>query len=167
MRRIVYQLSIGELPNDMFVFTICLNHRCVRHSHLFKGTQADWETKCANSKARGDENGSRLHPDRLARGDENGSRTHPERLARGGKHGSRTHPDRVPRGDRHGARIHPERLARGESVHGAKLTANDVCTIRQCYTGERGQLLALARHYNVHPTLIGLIVRRKIWKHVE
>jgi hypothetical protein len=34
-----------------------------------------------------------------ARGDENGSRTHPERQARGDRHGSITHPKALPRGE--------------------------------------------------------------------
>jgi hypothetical protein len=38
----------------------------------------------------------------MARGDANGSRLHPECLARGDRHGSRLHPDRVARGDRNG-----------------------------------------------------------------
>jgi hypothetical protein len=49
---------------------------------------------------------------------------------KGDRNGSRTHPERVARGDRSGSRTHPERRPRGESHPAAKLTQNKVKLIR-------------------------------------
>ncbi len=49
VRRIVYQLAIGELPDDMYVTTVCENDRCVRHSHLRKMTENEMRIKLCNS----------------------------------------------------------------------------------------------------------------------
>ena len=49
----------------------------------------------------------------------------------------------------------------------SKLTEDDVRAIRAVYaTGEISQR-RLAKQYGVHPSLIGFIVRREYWQHVE
>lgn len=48
----------------------------------------------------------------------------------------------------------------------AKLTLDDVVSIRAAYTGVRGQGVQLARQYQVTGALISAIVRRKRWKDV-
>lgn len=57
---------------------------------------------------------------------------------------------------------------RGEQNGFAKLTEADVLDIRRTYvrgSHEFGQY-ALARRFNVDQTLIGLVVRRKAWRHI-
>jgi hypothetical protein len=54
---------------------------------------------------------------------------------------------------------------RGERSHLAKLGPSDVLAIRErSRKGER--FVPLAAEYNVDRTLIGMIVRRQIWKHI-
>lgn len=58
----------------------------------------------------------------------------------------------------------PPRSAR-ESPHGnSKLTWAEVLEIRAAYTGERGQLKALARQYCVERPTISNIVYYRTWK---
>lgn len=60
------------------------------------------------------------------------------------------------------------RQAKGDANGLAKLTDDDIRMIRATYVRGcpiNGQY-ALARRFGVHQTLIGMIVRREIWKHV-
>jgi hypothetical protein len=116
--------------------------------------------------ARGDRNGARLHPERIARGDASGARLHPERLARGDAHHARQHPERLARGDAHYSRIHPERLARGDANGSAKLTEGNIRFIFQLRAQGWTQT-RLAAEFGVSVSLIGLILSRKVWAHVE
>jgi HNH endonuclease len=150
-----------------------------------KGRQAKGDKNGARTRPerlpRGDAHYSRTRPERLPRGDSHGRHTKPERTARGGRHGRHTKPERTARGDRHGAHLHPEKLSRGqthgsrtkpekiprgESQGSAKLTDEDVKTIRARY--EAGGIFQreLAREFGVSSVNIGFIVRRKSWAHV-
>lgn len=66
----------------------------------------------------------------------------------------------------------PERKARGERQHLAKLTEDDVRTIRAIYQrGKAGyssdvSMTSLARRYHVSKSTMAAIVRRDTWKHV-
>lgn len=60
--------------------------------------------------------------------------------------------DLLPRGDRHGR---------------AKLTADDVRAIRHRYDGGGVSQIALANEYGVNQTMVGFIVRRVSWAHVN
>lgn len=60
--------------------------------------------------------------------------------------------------DRHG------RTARGSSIGTSKLTSEQVCSIRQEYTGRRGQKTELAKRYGVSRTMIYYIVNNEWWK---
>lgn len=51
-RRVVYGLSSGELPDEMFVITICGNTRCVRQSHLKAITSQEMEAIRCNAPAK-------------------------------------------------------------------------------------------------------------------
>lgn len=68
----------------------CDNPPCCRPDHLFEGTHADNIADCVakGRNAKGDRNGSRLHPERVARGTRQGTHTHPETVRRGVKHGN-------------------------------------------------------------------------------
>jgi hypothetical protein len=68
VRRLVYQLVFGPVPDDMFVLTTCDNTRCVSQFHMRQGTAADLEFKRVTHTATGDAHYSRQQPERLARG---------------------------------------------------------------------------------------------------
>lgn len=94
-----------------------------------------------------------------------GSHTKPERLARGDRSGSRLHPERLARGEKHHSKTKPECLARGEAHGLSKLTSAQVIDIRAKHAaGSKHR--ELAELFRVSKTLIGCIVKRKIWLHV-
>ena len=69
-------------------------------------------------------------------------------------------------GDRNGSRLYPEKRPRGEQNSQAKLTE---CQVREILAKHaEGAITAaqLSRDYNVSKVLVGLIVKRKAWKHV-
>lgn len=71
------------------------------------------------------------------------------------------------KGDRHGTHTHPEKVARGENAGLAKLTWEQVRTIRRRYAwcGIGGDSsTTLAKKFGVHYSTILDIVRNKVWK---
>lgn len=79
-----------------------------------------------------------------------------------------THPERAAKGDDNGSRKHPEKLKRGNDHPNSKLTLEAVRDIRAQAVGrQRGTYARLAEKYNVTLPLIGAVVNRRIWKHVE
>lgn len=82
--RVTWELSHGPIPAGMLVCHRCDTPACVRPDHLFLGTAKD-NTQDMLEKGRhqhGDQHYSRRRPELLARGDRNGSRVHPERVPR-------------------------------------------------------------------------------------
>lgn len=136
LRRVMYRLVFGEVADDEVITTTCRNKKCVRHSHLKKITREEHEANRANSAATGDRNGLRAHPERAARGDKSG------------------------------ARLYPERRPRGENHKQAKLTTDDVYTIR-ALCGQGTPHTVVAQKYGVDPSTIGKIVRGRLWAHVQ
>lgn len=68
-------------------------------------------------------------------------------------------------GDRNPARQRPETRPRGDSHSLARLTSQQVQTIRVEYANGTTQI-ALARRFGVGESTIGSVVRRETWRHV-
>jgi len=68
-------------------------------------------------------------------------------------------------GDRNGSRTHPEQLPRGSNHKRSKLTEQSVLEIRRL-ADEGAMNCQIAQQYGVSKSLVGLIVRRKIWTHI-
>ena len=152
--RVAWFLAHGRWPAPCGLHK-CDNPSCVDDEHIFEGTHVDnmhdMKRKGRDRKARGDANGSRLYPESRPRGDANGSRLHPERLARGNANGSR---------------LHPESRPRGENNSSSKLNEDNIRLIfhlrSQGWTKTR-----TAAYFGVSQVLIGLIIARKLWTHVD
>lgn len=69
-------------------------------------------------------------------------------------------------GERHGSRTRPESVQRGEQQGMSKLTESKVIEIREKYAVGNIGLVSLGEQYGVSHSLVGLIVKRKAWKHV-
>ena len=67
---------------------------------------------------------------------------------------------------RGGAAVHPERVPRGETHGAAKLTAEAVREIRHLYAVGAANQYELAARFGVSQPAIGMIVRRRNWRHV-
>lgn len=72
----------------------------------------------------------------------------------------------LPSGERHHARSRPEVMARGERNASAKLTADDVRSIRRARDAQLGTLRGLALKYGVTKGTINFIAKRKTWRHI-
>jgi hypothetical protein len=136
--RFSYTVSVGPIPKGLQICHRCDNGICVRPDHLFIGTQLDNRRDCVakGRTAKGDQNGSRLYPDRRARG------------------------------DRNGLRVHPERAAMGERNAQAILTAPEVLEIRRLHQTGLHTQRKLGVQFGVSYSQIHLIVKRKKWKHI-
>ena len=70
--RVAWELEHGEIEGGLFVCHRCDNPGCVRVDHLFLGTNRDNvdDSLAKGRTAKGERNGSRTRPDRIARGEE-------------------------------------------------------------------------------------------------
>lgn len=63
-------------------------------------------------------------------------------------------------------RMEHGRAMRGEENHKAKLTAEQVKSIRAAWEAGQHNKSEIARQYNVTNMLVGKIIRRELWKHI-
>jgi hypothetical protein len=89
IHRISWILEYGEIPDGLCVLHRCDNPPCSRPSHLFLGTKIDNTADMVSKgrQAKGDKNGSRIHPESLPRGENHGMNTCPERRTYGERNG--------------------------------------------------------------------------------
>ena len=71
-----------------------------------------------------------------------------------------------PTGKSHFSQTNPEKNARGEQFKTAKLTTEKVLQIRERFAAGGVLQRELGEQHGVSQVLIGLIVRRKAWKHI-
>lgn len=70
-------------------------------------------------------------------------------------------------GNKHGAYTKPECVLRGSKNGNSKLSEDQVITIRSRYSAGGITMQSLANKYGVSQPLIGMIIRRKKWKHLQ
>jgi hypothetical protein len=138
--RLSFELFKEKIPIGIFVCHRCDVRSCINPDHLFLGTAKD-NMKDASLKGR------------MPRGDKNGARLHPEKLARGNKNGARLYPDRLipPKGERNGM---------------AKLSSEDVQEIKIKYLPGKISYRELAESYGVSRSAISKIIIGKSWRHL-
>jgi len=143
--RLSWMLHYGAIPVGMFVLHHCDNPSCVRPDHLFLGTQTDNMKDCVRKRR----HAAVTHPECIPTGKRSARRKHPKSWS-----------DWVPP-----AKLNPE-LVRGQKNPAAKLTDDDVRSIRRLYaTGEFTQA-RLAKQFKVGQTAISNILLGRRWAHV-
>lgn len=138
--RVAWELTHGPIPNGLWVCHRCDNPPCCNPAHLFLGTLQE---NVADMVTKG------------------------RHVGGSGRPFPHIHPDRRARGDRNGSRTKPESRPRGERFASAKLTDAAVRAIRSAFATGGITQKQLAAQYAVSDTLIGAVVARRNWKHVE
>lgn len=134
-----YILSGGRFQNGPLVrHKECRNPRCVNPKHLADGTFQD------NAD-------DRVKDGTSAKGDKNGSRLHPERLKRGKDHPSYLRTDYLPHGSNHWR---------------AKLSEADVLEMRRLKAEEGLGCCKLAKRFNMSLTNAKDILAKRTWRHI-
>jgi hypothetical protein len=137
--RVAWMIRHGSIPEGMCVLHKCDNPSCCNVDHLFLGTNDD---NVADKVAKG----------RVPRGDWHSARLRPETVARGDRHGSKTKPHLMPRGERCG---------------NSKLNEDAVREIRRLWSTGTMTKTSIGAQFGVTQVVVGGIVRRVRWKHVE
>ncbi len=79
--RVSWTLENGKIPKNLMVLHHCDNRKCINPNHLFLGTNEDNVRDMI-------EKGRQQNYSNMAKGNANGARKYPEKLARGEKNGS-------------------------------------------------------------------------------
>ncbi len=147
--RVAFVMQKGRIDEGVIVMHDCDNPECVRH--LSAGTQAD---NLADMRAKGRQR--YCGPKKPMTGDLHWSKNPKNKDA------LRSLNEKVRQ-----ARInHPELFIRGEKCHFAKLSEADVLSIRsRALAGEKRALMAV--EYGVSVTVIGNVITRRSWKHID
>ncbi len=73
---------------------------------------------------------------------------------------------RAASGDRNAVRLYPEKVARGERQGSAKLTEDQVRTIRQEWKPYVVTMEQLAKRFGVKKRTVKHVLKRESWRHV-
>lgn len=137
--RFSFYLANGAVPAGMCVCHACDVRSCVNPSHLWIGTNAD------NTRDR-DIKGRQVSP-------------------KGDAHWARRNPEMIVRGDRHYSKLHPEKVRRGTNSGNARLTDDDIRSIRERYQGGESQS-SIAETFGMSQVNISHVVLGRTWSHV-
>ena len=150
--RVSFEMRNGAIPENGWVLHNCDNPKCLNPDHLYIGTPAD---NVRDREGRG--------RNTYYRGENHWSAKSPERIPRGENHWTKKHPEKIVRGV---AFTKPERRARGERCGRAKLKGSQIPEIRGLWLKGGHRQVDIAKMFGVAQSLVGMIVRREIWKHI-
>jgi hypothetical protein len=141
--RVAYFIANGIDPGQLQVCHTCDNPSCCNPAHLFLG---DTSANITDAVEKG----------RIA-------------FPTGSRHYTRRRPDlmELRRGDGHWTHKMPERTSKGENNGAAKLTEQDVRSIRALHGAGGVSCESIARKYGCGGETIRLIVQRRTWKHIR
>lgn len=155
--RVSYELFVGPIPSGALIIHKCPgggNPACVNPDHLKASDQLE-------------NMDDRKRAGRYQIGKKSFFARNPKVRDAGTKY-VQEHPEVLPHGDDHWTRKHPELLKRGADNPRAmaKLTEEQVRSIRDEYKPVRGSLAQLARKYKVSSATIADIVHGRLWVHL-
>lgn len=134
--RVSFSAHFGEIPKGLQVLHRCDNRPCFNPVHLFLGTQLE-NVEDMFAKGRNNHKAADVHWTKI-------------------------YPEKVRRGDNHPSKLKNERLKRGSDHYSAKVTEDDVRSIRS----STETLSMLSDRFGLSQSSLSSIRRRKTWAHV-